>query len=207
MQDLTGMKFGRLTVLNRVLPNNKWNETRWLCRCECGKEKVITRHSLNKGTKSCGCLRIDSISKHGLYHTRIHKEWEGVKARCNNPNDTVYKYYGARGIKICNDWNDNFLSFYNWAMDNGYDDNLTLDRIDVNKNYEPSNCRWVDRVAQQRNRRDSVYVTINGETKHLLEWADVAGLKRSTVVTRYYKGIRGMDLIKPAKPSNRYKAF
>lgn len=137
--------------------------------------------------------------KHGLYHTRIHKEWEWMKARCNNPNDTAYKYYGGRGIKICKEWNESFLKFYNWAMSNGYDDSLTLDRIDVERGYCPNNCRWATMTEQQRNRRDSVYIEINGITKHLLEWAEEYGIKKQTIVTRYYKGVRGEELIKPPK--------
>jgi len=199
MQDLTGQQFGRLKVIKRILPNDKWNDTRWLCKCQCGNRKIITRHSLHKGTKSCGCLHKEKITTHGLYHTRIHKEWEGIKARCNNPNDTAFKDYGGRGIKVCNEWNEDFLKFYNWAMDNGYKDNLTIDRINVNGNYEPSNCRWANMTTQQRNRRDSVYVTINGITMHLLEWAEKYNIKKQTIITRYYKGERGEKLIRPVR--------
>lgn len=202
MKNLEGQKFGRLKVIKRILPNDKWNDTRWLCECECGNKKIITKHSLNKGTKSCGCIRIEKISTHGLYHTRIHKEWEGIKARCKNSNDTAYQYYGGRGIKICDAWDNDFMNFYNWSMSNGYEDELTIDRINSDGNYEPNNCRWVNMTIQQRNRRDSVYTEINGITKHLLEWADEYGIKRQTLITRYYKGERGEKLIRPVGKSN-----
>jgi hypothetical protein len=210
MENLIGKRFGKLVVIARVLPNDKWNSTRWLCKCDCGNKKVITRNSLIRGTKSCGCLRLEKITTHGKKETRLYKIWEGIKSRCNNPNDTGYKYYGGRGIKVCKEWQNDFESFYKWAIENGYQDNLTLDRINNDGDYEPSNCRWVNMKTQQRNRRDAVYVTINGVTKHLLEWAEIVGIKKQTIVTRYYKGVRGNELLAPPKYSGRWhkkKAF
>lgn len=196
-------RFGKLTVINRIMPNDKWNDKRWNCECECGEFKVITSHGLSKGTKSCGCLRLECVSTHNQCGTRLYKIWEGMKARCNNKHDTNYSYYGGRGISICNDWANDFMAFYDWAIKNSYTDDLTIDRKDSNGNYEPSNCKWSTKSEQQRNKRNSVYVDINGTTKHLLEWADEYKIKKQTIVTRYYKGIRGIDLIKPARATSR----
>lgn len=203
MKDLTNKIFGKLTVINRVLPNDKWNSSKWNCRCECGNYKVITLHGLSKGTKSCGCLHKQSISTHGLCSTRLYKTWESMKARCNSPRTTKYSYYGGRGITVCDKWSNNFMVFHDWALNNGYTDKLTIDRKDSNGNYEPANCKWSSRTEQQRNKRNSVYIEINGITKHLLEWAKEYNLKKQTIVTRYYKGTRGIDLIKPARITSR----
>ena len=120
---------------------------------------------------------------HGKNATRLYGIWLGMRARCNIPNYHDYKYYGLRGIKVCDEWND-YLAFKEWAINNGYADNLTLDRIDVNSNYCPGNCRWATKTEQGNNRRNNHLLTYNGETKTLKEWSDVSGIPYSTLKRR-----------------------
>lgn len=128
-----------------------------------------------------------------------------MKARCNNPNEPTYKYYGGRGISICEEWilkKEGYINFYNWSIENGYQDNLTIDRKDVNGNYEPSNCRWSDWEEQENNRRNNYLITIDGVTKNVMQWAKEFNLPDETIWSRIRRGKTGKDLIKPS----RYKA-
>ena len=177
VKDLTGMRFGRYTVIRRV-ENDKHANAVWLCRCDCGNEKAVVGSALRKGAVvSCGCYHKEDVSKrftkHGMAKTRIRNIWNHVKQRCTNPNDRAFPYYGGRGITVCEEWKNDFVSFYNWAMQNGYTDELTLDRIDTNGNYCPSNCRWVTRKEQQNNTRYVHNYTINGKTKSIAEWCRI----------------------------------
>lgn len=154
--DMTGQEFGRLTVLHRA--PNQGKRTMWVCRCECGNETIVERGNLVGGRmKSCGCLknaRISEVNKtHGLTHTRLHRIWLNMKTRCFNPKFKQYENYMGRGITMCDEWRDSFKAFYDWAMANGYKDNLSIDRINNDGNYEPSNCRWADNYVQSGNRR------------------------------------------------------
>lgn len=183
--DLIGKKIGRLTVLENVGKENGY--TLWRCKCDCGNEKVVSGKYLGKGTRSCGCLSRELASlrlkTHGQAKTRIYRVYRTMMGRCNNPNAHEYANYGGRGIGVCNEWNT-FENFYDWAMQNGYSDELTIDRIDPNGNYEPSNCRFVDMKHQQRNRRNNVNVTYNGETHCLSEWAEIIGIGYGTLLKR-----------------------
>lgn len=155
--DKTGRRYGRLVVVEYVYKG------KWLCKCDCGNETVVPSVNLANGhTKSCGCLNRDvSIAintKHGGKGTRLYAVWKSMKSRCYNKNERAYSLYGGRGILVCDEWLDDFATFRNWAMENGYDPNAprgkcTIDRINVNGNYEPSNCRFVDMKTQARNRR------------------------------------------------------
>ena len=162
-----GKKIGHLTAIEPAQPINR--RTAWKFKCDCGKEVVVElRNVVNGRVKSCGCYRRKNTGKlnrkHGLQKTnhRLYNVWVGMRERCNNPNNTSYENYGGRGISVCDEWND-FESFYEWAISNGYDKeakrgDCTLDRIDVNGNYEPSNCRWVDMFVQNRNTRRTMAV-------------------------------------------------
>lgn len=159
--DLTGRVFGRLTVIERA-PNNKKGGTMWRCRCSCGKELVTYSYTLTGGNStSCGCKRSESLVKvnvetkttHHETKTRLYRIWRGMRSRCNNPSDAAYKHYGGRGITVCPEWNKSYETFRNWALSHGYSPDLSIDRIDNDGNYEPSNCHWATQSEQNANRR------------------------------------------------------
>ena len=173
--NLIGQRFGKLVVINRA-DNSKSGKSKWLCRCDCGKEKIIFSTNLVRGlTHSCGCINKSVVSermrKHLLSGHRLYKIWTDMKKRCSNPSCKSFANYGGRGIQVCPDWNNHFQLFYTWSLLNGYDDNLSLDRIDVNGNYHPNNCRWVDKLTQANNCRTNHYLTFNGKTQTIAEWA------------------------------------
>lgn len=162
--DLTGKRFGRLLVLSKC-EAGKDGGFYWLCKCDCGKKTTVKSGNLRSGhTLSCGCFMKERISEtqsiHLESHKRLYNIWSSMKARCYNSNSTFYKDYGGRGIKVCNEWKDDYMVFHKWAYSHGYDENApfggcTIDRINNDGDYEPSNCRFVDMKAQRHNRRDS----------------------------------------------------
>lgn len=157
--DHTGEIIGKLTVVERLGKNIKTGrrECYYRFKCICGNYTIDTYSNVKNGTKnSCGCERMELISnlnkKHGQKNTRLYRIWLNMKNRCNNPNYKQFDRYGGRGIKVCDLWSDDFMEFYNWAINNGYDESLTIDRIDNDKGYFPDNCRWVTRAENNRNR-------------------------------------------------------
>lgn len=160
VKDLTGQRFGRLTVIRREGSDKRGNAV-WLCRCDCGNETVVDGWSLRCGnTKSCICLKYEVVKEqftvHGQSLSRLHGVWKGMKERCSNPKHNRYHRYGGRGITVCDEWRNSFQAFYDWAIVNGYDENAprgqcTIDRIDNDKGYNPDNCRWVDAKTQRHN--------------------------------------------------------
>lgn len=154
--DLSGKRFGRLVVLERTSSVGD-KKVKWLCKCDCGNTTVVTADSLRSGgTKSCGCYQADATAqrstKHGKRHTRVYGIYCEIKKRCYNEKSRGYKHYGSKGIRMCDEWLENFESFYDWAMTHGYRDDLTIDRIDSKGMYEPSNCQWITRSENTRRR-------------------------------------------------------
>ena len=165
--DLTGQRFSAVVVLERA-ENSKRNEVMWRCRCDCGKEFITRARSLRSGeVTSCGCLGKEHAvaamkkanTKHGASphrgYAKLYNTWLRMKGRCSRPTATSYKYYGGRGISVCEEWEKDFVAFRDWALANGYQEGLSIDRIDVNGNYCPENCRWITMSEQQRNKRNT----------------------------------------------------
>lgn len=190
--DLKGQKYGRLTAL-KMVERNSSNKVQWLCKCDCGNlVKVTTGHLRSGHTKSCGCYNIESsIStniSHGGKGTRLYNIWCDMKKRCNNPNSKHYDRYGGRGITVCPEW-IKFESFRDWSMNNGYADNLTIDRIDNDGNYEPSNCRWATRKVQNNNTSKCHIITVDGISKNISQWAEYLGINRTQIDSAYKHGV------------------
>ena len=188
--DLTGQKFGKLTVIERA-ENAKSGRVRWLCKCDCGGVTISQSNDLKSGrAKSCGCLRHTPPPNktHGKSKTRIYRIRRAIIARCYNSNHEQYKDYGGRGITVCVEWLNSFTAFYEWAVASGYTDDLTIDRKDNNGNYEPNNCCWVTRKEQANNRRNNILVTYNGKTQSVTQLAEELGIDSAILRARIYIG-------------------
>lgn len=205
-EDLTGKKYGYWEVLYQAddyISPQGIHYAKWHCKCtydNCGNEKdVHMRELISGGSKSCGCYKKITSSQngknnttHGKTNTRLYNIWHGIKDRCLNSNCKYFKNYGDRGITIFEDWALSFEAFYNWSIDNGYKDNLTIDRIDNNKGYYPDNCRWVDYKIQGNNRRNNRTFLINGVEMTLSECSDLCGFSE-TMLSRRMK-INGLSI-------------
>lgn len=192
-QDHTGEKFNSLTALKCTGRTNDGNPI-WLCRCDCGNLHTVSARNLVHGyVKSCGCLRkAGTRTTHGESSSRLYNVWNGMRQRCNNKNNDRWSSYGGRGIKVCQEW-EQYEAFRDWAIANGYDESAsygkcTLDRIDVDGDYCPSNCRWVDIVTQCNNTRYNVRISANGKTMTIAEWSRDSGISESTIRSRLADG-------------------
>ena len=192
----TGTRFGHLTVVSEGPRIGKAKETSSIVRCDCGTTKVVRNYSLRRGdAKSCGCMRGKGTLIHGESFTRLNNIWRGMRTRCNSSNPRNARWNG-RGIRVCDEWND-FTAFKEWALTNGYADNLSIDRIDNNGDYEPSNCRWVSMAAQMGNRSICRIITAFGKTQHLEAWSRETGISPNTIALRLKRGVTPEDALNP----------
>lgn len=195
MYDLTGKTFERLYVVRKagsyVSPCGE-KEPTWECICSCGKTVYVRGSMLRSGRqKSCGCYSAnqahDRAFKHGFCDKeRLYRVWGLMRNRCNNPKSSHYDLYGGRGVRVCDEW-DSYLNFREWALNHGYNDSLTIDRIDPDGDYCAENCRWVSQKVQCNNKRNNHYITYNGETKTMSEWSDYLGISYHVIRNRINK--------------------
>lgn len=195
--DLTGRRFGYLTAIKPTRMTKDHSQL-WLCRCDCGNFKEVEARYLKRNRPhNCGCmtkkLQNSRNKTHGASGTRLYYVWRSIRYRCERESSSEYPSYGGRGISVCAEWRDSFPAFQEWALSNGYDENAprgecTIDRIDVDGDYEPSNCRFVSIEAQANNRRNNRYVIVNGVTRTVSEWCRENGLSRATVDSRLKMG-------------------
>lgn len=190
-KDLTGQRFGLLTVLGISGADNT-GRTKWMCMCDCGEVTQVITNSLKSGhTVSCGCYQRKRASEtfgvHGQSGTRLHRIWSNMRQRCENPKSDSYYLYGAKGITVCDEWHS-FKQFYEWAMATGYSDSLSIDRKDSTKGYSPDNCRWATPQEQTDNRPCCRYVTYNGKSQTIKAWAKETGIHYNTLRERFNRG-------------------
>lgn len=197
-KDLTGMIFGLLTVISKA--KNIGRNTAWNCKCGCGKSKpILTYNLLGHKSKSCGCVRGQKVGAlmrtHGQSKTRLYGIYKGMKQRCYNKNTPAFKYYGLKGIVLCDEWLNDFLTFKKWSYDNGYDNEKTIDRENPNDIYCPENCRWVSFEKQQNNKLNSFFLTIDDKKLTISEWAKHYGINQPTLYSKFYRLFKSLNLI------------
>lgn len=197
--DYTGQRFHYLTVVRYISPNERSGCSRdkdtrnWLCKCDCGNYVRVRADQLkNDRIQSCGCMsRIlsgEKHKKHGMKKTRLYRIWHNMKYRCENKRAKDYYRYGGRGITVCDEWSNDFRPFCAWATGNGYQDGLSLDRVDNSKGYSPENCRWASGKEQCRNRRNNLLIEYRGEQKTMAEWCELLGVDRALAYRRHRAG-------------------
>ena len=215
MLDLAGQKFGRLTAIEPV--GVRHHQKLWKCMCDCGKEHYVEATKLKNGKiKSCGCLVSDTSKevakriglsksgyKHGDYGTKLYGIWAGMKRRCYNEKQSGFKWYGAKGIKVCDEWLD-YEGFKKWALENGYSEGFSIERIDNNKNYEPSNCKWIPKNQQGYNTNKVIQVEYEGKTYTVREIAEMTGLKKRTIRGRIERNCSPEEIFSPVLKKNQY---
>lgn len=207
-ENLIGKRFGRLIVVREA--NRTKRGMSWLCKCDCGNEKIVCGRDLHSGkTKSCGCLSAESRKKpkritHGLSKTRIYRVYRSMISRCS-PNYHNSNAYYQKGISVCEEWlnKNGFENFYKWSMENGYSDELSIDRINNDEDYSPENCRWTTMKEQENNRSNNITIEYIGETKTLKQWSEYLGLNYGMVKARWNRGWRVPELFSP-KRKNQY---
>jgi len=188
-QDLTKIKFTRLQPI-KVIGKTKKNSLIWLCKCDCGKYTKVVADDLRKGsTKSCGCLRRERFLTHNKSDSRIYHIWSAMKSRCYNKNNLRYNDYGGRGIKVCKEWKDDFMNFYTWTMANGYEENLSIDRINNDGDYEPNNCRWTTIKEQNQHTRRTIIVSYKEKEYNLSQLSKLLNINYSKIYKWYYENI------------------
>lgn len=191
--DISGNRYHHLTCI-KYIGKDKGNRKYFLFKCDCGNEIIIYGNRVTSGlTWSCGCYRMArkgaALYKYGIKNNRLYRIWLGMRRRCYDKNyEPSYKNYGGRGIIVCDSWRYDFKEFRDWALANGYDDSLSIDRIDNDGNYEPDNCRWVSMKDQANNRSTNLYITINGYKYSLSEWSDITGIPRGVIRNRLRRG-------------------
>lgn len=212
--DLTNIRVGRLTVLCEE-GKDKSGHYLWRCRCDCGKEKVVSSSHLRNGAvQSCGCLHIERTIRfnketkvrHGKRNTRLYAIWAGMKRRTMAESSPKYNDYGGRNITMCEEWRTDFASFYEWAMTHGYQDGLSIDRADNDGPYSPENCRWVTMKTQGNNRRGNRIIEYKGEKKTLSQWAEQLGIPKARIYKRAENDLPVEELLYPGKLPTRRKA-
>lgn len=208
--DLTGMRFGRLVAISPA--PNKDRRTMWLCKCDCGNTCTVRTDYLKNGmTKSCGCYQKDARYTnhliHGLTDHPIMRTYRHMLSRCYNPNVPNYDRYGGRGITICDEWREDFMSFYTWSILNGWAEGLSIDRIDNDKGYSPENCRWTTMDVQANNKSLNRKITYGGKTLTVSEWAKECNIPYFTLYARFKSGWPAEEaLTKPVGPARVYQA-
>lgn len=184
--EMTGKRFNMLTVVSRAESKN--GKAYWNCVCDCGNETTVSGTNLRSGAvKSCGCLLKKEKDTHHLSNTRLYRIWRAMLNRCYDKNYWAYKYYGEKGVKVCDEWSKDFVDFKNWSILNGYSDNLTIDRIDNSKGYSPENCKWSTRKEQANNRSFCKKIEYQGKTQTLMQWCEELGLNYKRTYARLYK--------------------
>ena len=198
---MLGKRSGKLTVVEKIGGSD------WKCQCDCGNYKIVKTSDIKRQhVKSWGCS-FNGNTKKNTHGSRLYSIWYNMKRRCNNINDKDYKNYGGRNIKICNEWLIDYSNFYNWAMQNGYQGDLTIDRINNDGNYEPSNCRWVTMKKQLNNQRRNKKYTYKNKTQTLSQWCEEYGFKYTTLRERLKNMPFEKAIIKPIDISKRNKLY
>lgn len=193
--DLTGRRFGRLLVVSKAPASTAFANTsaRWECRCDCGSAVAVFSAALRRGaTKSCGCLDLEVKTKHGMYGTPTYRSWRSMTDRCANPNTPNYPRYGGRGIEVHAAWRDFEVFFRDMGERPA---GTSLDRIDNDGHYTPENCRWATARQQQRNKASNHFLTVDGATRCITDWAEVTGIQKVTIKARLRSGWSHRDAV------------
>lgn len=190
IEDISGQKFGRLTAI-RYVGQSKGKQTMWECKCDCGKTIIAQHQNIKNGhTSSCGCYNSEVTAKRNYTHggggTRLYRIWKDMLARCYKESHHGYKDYGGKGVYVCDEWKNDFVSFRDWSLNNGYSDELSIDRINSDKEYSPTNCRWATLIEQANNTSRNLRFTINGRTETLANWCRIYNVPYARVHSRVY---------------------
>ena len=186
--DLTGRQFGDWKVV-RYAGTTKNGQAKWMCECKCGTKRAVIGSNLrNRSSRNCGCIRAEKLKNkeetHKMSKSRLYNIWKEILQRTTNEKNKNYRYYGGRGIGICNEWRENFETFAKWSNENGYSPNMTIERRDNSKGYQPDNCYWATMKEQSRNKRSNHWLTYRGKTKTITDWAEDIGMKKTTLTNR-----------------------